>query len=203
MSQACDIESVNKAFGPARDHWETIIYQLHEDAADHMQHDQVEVLIKKDGNEVMRLLLQGFLDVRAKREERMESVEGSDGVVRTHCRENCERSLMTEFGKVTVERKGYSAKGAESLFPLDAALNLPQDKYSSELCRLVARTVADSSLMRVWRTSGEQQAARSPNARSSSRRSRYRRTSMRSIAFREMLRIHRIFWSSQWMARES
>ncbi len=145
MSPACDIESVNEAFRPARDHLEAVIYQLHGDAADQMQHDQVEALIKKDGNEVMRLLIQGFLDVRAKREERMESVEGSDGVVRTHCRENCERSLMTEFGKVVVERKGYSAKGAESLFPLDAALNLPQDKYSSELCRLVARAVADSS----------------------------------------------------------
>jgi hypothetical protein len=145
MSPACDIESVNEAFRPARDHLEAVIYQLHGDAADQMQHDQVEVLIKKDGNEVMRLLIQGFLDVRAKREERMESVEGSDGIVRTHCRENCERSLMTEFGKVVVERKGYSAKGAESLFPLDAALNLPQDKYSSELCRLVARAVADSS----------------------------------------------------------
>jgi hypothetical protein len=145
VSPACDIESVKEAFRPARHQLEAIIHQLHGDAADQMQHDQVEALIKQEGNEVMRLLMQGFLDVRAKREERMESIEGSDGVVRPHCRENCERSLMTEFGEVVVRRKGYSAKGAESLFPLDAVLNLPEDKYSSELCRLVARAVADSS----------------------------------------------------------
>jgi hypothetical protein len=110
-----------------------------------MQHDEVEALIRKEGYEVMRLLFQGFLEVRARREERVESIEGIDGVSRTCCRENCERSLMTEFGEVVVRRKGYSAKGIESLFPLDAVLNLPEDKYSSELCRLVARAVADSS----------------------------------------------------------
>jgi hypothetical protein len=110
-----------------------------------MQHDQVEALIKKQGTELMRLLLQGHLDVRCKREQRMESVQGADGVARTHRRENCERNLMTEFGQVVVRRKGYSAKGVESLFPLDAELNLPEDKYSSELCRLVAQEVADSS----------------------------------------------------------
>jgi hypothetical protein len=149
MSPACDIESMKEAFRPARDHLETIIHKLHGDAADQMQHDQVEALIKNDGNEVMRLLMQAFLDVRAKREERMESIQGIDGIVRTYCRENCQRTLMTEFGEVVVRRKGYSANGAQSLFPLDAALNLPKDKYSSELCRLVAREVADSSFDEV------------------------------------------------------
>jgi hypothetical protein len=69
----------------------------------------------------------------------MESVQGDDGVLATHCRENCKRSLMTELGPVVVTRKGYSAKGVESLFPMDRELNLPEDKYSSELCRLVAQ----------------------------------------------------------------
>ncbi|MCK8603701.1 ISKra4 family transposase [Desulfoferrobacter suflitae] len=40
---------------------------------------------------------------------------------------------------------GRRTKGTKTLFPLDAELNLPQDKYSSELCRLVAQQVADSS----------------------------------------------------------
>jgi hypothetical protein len=145
MNQACDIERVNEAFRLARNHFETMIDQLHSDAAAQMEHDQVETLIKKQGTEVMRLLFQGHLNERCKGEQRKESVQGADGVVRTRCRENCERNLMTEFGQVVVRRKGYSAKGAESLFPLDAELNLPEDKYSSELCRLVAQEVADSS----------------------------------------------------------
>jgi hypothetical protein len=134
VSPACDTEFVKEAFRPAREHLETLIHQLHGDAADEMQHDQAEALIKKDGYEIMRFLVQGFLDVRARREKRMESIEGSDGVVRTQCRADCEKDLMTEFGEVVVRRKGYAAKGTGSLFPLDAALNLPEDKYSSELC---------------------------------------------------------------------
>ena len=145
MSQPCHIQSVNEAFRLARDQFETMIYQLHNDPTVHMEHDQVEALIKKLGTELMRLLFQGHLHVRSKREKRMKSVEGSDGIVRTHCRENCERNLMTEFGQVVVRRKGYSVRGVESLFPLDKELNLPGGKYSSELCRLVAQDVANSS----------------------------------------------------------
>jgi hypothetical protein len=145
MNQVRDIESLNEAFRWACRQFQAMIDQLSSDATAQMEHDQVEILIKKEGTEVMRLLLQGHLNERCKGEERKEAVEGADGVVRTRCRENCERNLMTEFGQVVVRRKGYSAKGVENLFPLDAELNLPQDKYSSELCRLVAQQVADSS----------------------------------------------------------
>lgn len=145
MNQVPDIDSLNEAFTLACDQFQGMIDQLRSDAAAQMEHDQVEALIKKDGTEVMRLLLQGHLNERCKREGRKEAVEGADGILRTHCRENCERNLMTEFGQVVVRRKGYSAKGTKTLFPLDAELNLPQDKYSSELCRLVAQQVADSS----------------------------------------------------------
>lgn len=145
MKQLRDIEMVDEAFRSVRVQLEATIDQLHSSTTAQMEHDQVEALIKQRGTEVMRLLLQGHLDVRCKSEQRMDSVLGGDGVVRTRCRENCERSLMTEFGQVVVRRKGYSAKGVKSLFPLDAELNLPEDKYSSELCRLVAQKVADSS----------------------------------------------------------
>ena len=145
MNPTCDIERVNETFRLARNQFETMIYQLQSDAMAQMEHDQVETLIKKQGTEVMRLLLQGHLDERCKGEQRNESVRGADGAVRTRCRENCVRNLMTEFGQVVVRRKGYSAKGVESLFPLDAGLNLPEDKYSSQLCRLVVQEVADSS----------------------------------------------------------
>ena len=145
MNHPYDFESVDEAFRPAYDQFVTMIYQLDTGPGNQMEHDDFEALIKKQGTELMRFLLQGHLDVRAKREQRMESIQGADGVVRTHCRENCARKLMSQFGQVVVRRKGYSAKGVESLFPMDGELNLPEDKYSSELCRLVAQTVADSS----------------------------------------------------------
>jgi len=145
MNQATDIDLINEAFRPAREQFEALISQLHGDQTGRMAHDLVESLIRKQGTEILRILFQGHLNVRSEREERKESVQGADGVVHTCCRENCERDLMTEFGKVVVKRKGYSAKGAGSLFPLDAELNLPQARYSSELCLRVAREVADSS----------------------------------------------------------
>ena len=128
MSQAYDTEVVTEGFGAARDLFETLIRQLHSDPTAGMEHDQLEAMIKKQGTEVMRLVVQGHRGVRSKHEQRMESVQGADGVLRTHCREKCERNLMTEFGQVVVTRKGYSAKGVERLFPLDAELNLPKDK---------------------------------------------------------------------------
>lgn len=79
MSQTCDIEIVNEAFRSARDQFEMLILQLHTDPTAPKEHDQVEALIKKQGTEVMRLVLQGYLDVLSKHEERMDSVLGAGG----------------------------------------------------------------------------------------------------------------------------
>lgn len=140
-----DIESVNEAFRAACELFETTVHQLRADSTARLEHDEIEALLKKLGMELMRLLFQSHLDVRAMREQRQESVQGGDGTVRTRCRDKCEKQLMTEFGEVIVSRKGYYAKKTESLFPLDLELNLPEGKYSSGLCRLVAEAVADSS----------------------------------------------------------
>jgi hypothetical protein len=48
---------------------------------------------------------------------------------------------MTLFGVVKVRRKGYSAHGLSSVFPLDEVLNLPADKYSHGLRRRVGEEV--------------------------------------------------------------
>ncbi len=77
--------------------------------------------------------MQAALDLRALREPRKHDLIGPDGEILTHCRENCKRSLATIFGNVTVTRKGYSAPGVKSQFPLDGELNLPANKYSHGL----------------------------------------------------------------------
>ena len=56
-----------------------------------------------------------------------------------------ERHLETTFGTVQVERLGYARPGHDSLHPLDAALNLPPERYSLEVRRRVAEAAASRS----------------------------------------------------------
>ena len=80
----------------------------------------------------------GYLDQRSKAEVKQAEVVGTDEKVRTYCRPRS-RSLKTLFGEVTVNRLGYSADDATSLFPLDAALNLPEDKYFQGIRREMSK----------------------------------------------------------------
>ncbi len=72
------------------------------------QHGDVEKLISEEGNELLRRLLEGHFDLRSSREAKRGDVRGSDGVARTRCREECERTLMSLFGEVVLKRKGYA-----------------------------------------------------------------------------------------------
>lgn len=104
-----------------------------------LEHSDIEEKVAGDGLEILRQLVQVHFDVRAKEEFRREGVTGSDGVVRNHRREGCKRGLETLFGDITVTRVGYSQRDTTSLFPLDAELNLPADKYSHGLIRRSAK----------------------------------------------------------------
>ncbi len=132
-------------FASAREQFEGLVDQLcSEPVMKHFEHGEVETLVEQEGREVLRRLLQGYLDLRAAEEPRRESVSGADGVARRHCRER-ERELMTLFGPVRVRRKGYSAHGLPSVFLLDEALNLAPDKYSHGLRRRVGEEVASGA----------------------------------------------------------
>src|SRR6266568_4553133 len=48
------------------------------------------------------------------------------------------RALATVFGQVTVSRMAYRAPGAANVHPLDAALNLPEEKHSHGLRKMTA-----------------------------------------------------------------
>ncbi len=122
-----------KEFQSAREHFGHIVGEL---TSEHMlgsEHGEVEAMLDREGKELLRRLLQGFMDVKANKEERVDCILGSDGVERTHVREGCERQLESLFGEVDVRRMGYSARGSESLYPMDAELNLPPNKYSHGL----------------------------------------------------------------------
>jgi len=109
-------------------------------------------------------LTQGYLDQRSAEEPILECVVGEDGLSRTHRRAGCKRALESRFGEVVVIRRGYGGRGLESVFPLDAALNLPPDKYSHGLREMLAEEVIggsfDATVGHLARAGGGQVAKR-------------------------------------------
>ncbi len=138
----------------AKAHFCDLLKNLQSNSAQTCEHGQIELLIKNDGCELLRLLMQGYLDQRSKSEVKCAEVVGTDDKVRTHCRPRS-RALKTLFGEVTVKRLGYSADDATSLFPLDAALNLPNDKYSQGLRCKIAQHAATGSFDEAVAYSGD------------------------------------------------
>jgi len=108
------------------------------------EHGEVEQLIHTDGFEVMRLVLQGHLDERARQEPDFDFVRHGTRE-HTHKRKNCSRQLNSIFGKVTGHRKSYSDDGVDSIFPQDAQLNLSTDQCSDGLRRQIAFAVSEQS----------------------------------------------------------
>lgn len=149
MNLGYQAERICEIFGPACDQFASLIFELHSERTAQMEHGQIETLISQVGTEILRLLMQAHLDVRALREPRRYDLTGPDGNIPTHCRENCKRRLGTIFGNVTVRRKGYSIPGVESQFPLDGELNLPKDKYSHGLRHRAAEETALNSFDEV------------------------------------------------------
>ena len=108
-----------------------------------MSESDLERELDRRGRALLRKLLQGHLDQR-RPGEAAGPVAGADGVERSECRAH-ERRLETTFGTVQVERTGYARAGHDSLHPLDAALNLPPERYSLEVRRRVAVAAASRS----------------------------------------------------------
>ena len=162
MNQPCQMKDLCDVFHSACEQFKFLACQLQGEMTAKMEHGGVEALIFGEGMELLRRLFQAHLDLRCEREERRESVLGSDEILRTHCRNGCERSLMSQFGKLTVKRKGYGAPGANSLFPLDQDLNLPCDAYSEGLRHLAARDVASQSFDEAAESIREKTAGKIP-----------------------------------------
>jgi hypothetical protein len=109
--------------------------------------DEVTRLLATDGTALLRELMQGYVDRCAERERRVEVV-GADGIERRDARTSSRR-IETPVGEIEVKRLLYQAPGVEGLAPLDAALGLPDEKYTLELRRLVAEESAKSSFDEV------------------------------------------------------
>ena len=104
---------------------------------------EIEQLLRAQGREMLRSLMQAHFDSRSAQERAVE-VRDVAGVERDKVRRGS-RTVMTEFGEVALDRNLYQAPGADGLAPLDAAMELPEEKYSYEVRRIVAEESAKSS----------------------------------------------------------
>ncbi|MEA3224802.1 MAG: ISKra4 family transposase [Planctomycetota bacterium] len=143
MNALAMLSSQERLYEQSRQEFEDIVSRLDSDEARSMTHSDLERELEKKSRELMRKLLQEHLKTRGPG-ECAQAVQGSDGVEMSRVRSH-ERKLETIFGTVSVERAGYGQEGNRSLHPLDAELNLPDKKYSLELCRRVAEEAAKNS----------------------------------------------------------
>jgi len=120
-------------FSGAQEQLSQLILQLQSDEHADREHGDIEKLIHKEGLEILRRLLQGWLDSNAFNEETISGLVSSQGEILNHVRSGATRTLNSLFGDVTVTRKNYSQRKKSGVFPSDAQLNLAGDRYSDGL----------------------------------------------------------------------
>ena len=142
--QEYTIESGFAFYAAAQEQFVKLVDELNSSTTQTLEHGDVESLIAHNGKEILRLLMQGYLNQKSAKEEPLDAVVGTDGQERRYQRERV-RNLATLFGDVCIHRLGYSGPELDSVFPLDQALNLPIHKYSQGLQRKVGLEAAKCS----------------------------------------------------------
>ena len=142
------VVTIDQPFHSAYEKFIEITDHLSSEMAGDKTHSAIEAYLETDGRELLRLLLQDHLDNQGSGRV-SDAVCGSDGVVRSHKRDDMETGYKSVFGAVRVARTGYSQRGVANLFPRDAQLNLPARGYSHRLQKRVAAKAAKMSFDEV------------------------------------------------------
>ncbi|MCP3674060.1 MAG: ISKra4 family transposase, partial [Gammaproteobacteria bacterium] len=153
-------------FSVAQEEFNLLIQQLKSNDKAASEHGDIESFINKKGHEVMRHLLQGWLDLKADKEEKRDSVISASGEYLNHVRIATSRSLENLFGKVKITRIGYNQINKPSLFPTDAELNLATDRYSDGLYHRVSNEAIRGSFDNVVETVSETTGGHIPKKQS-------------------------------------
>lgn len=148
------------AFLPAYEQFEAMVAQLRAPQVQRMTHSAVEELLETEGRELLRRLLQAHFDERSPGQGAA-PVRDTTGQLHTHQRLHT-RALVSVFGEVSLTRQGYGGRGLTSLHPLDAALNLPPERYSHTVRRRVAEEAAKASFDEVVATLAQHPEAAVP-----------------------------------------
>ena len=126
------------AFARSRERFDAIVGSLESVETDGLEHSELEDLLQSEGRELLRSLFEDKLALRAIREPRLDQVVDAAGVARRAVEPGHSRPLGTVFGEVRVGRLAYRRRGEENLFVADATLNLPEEKHSHGVRRLIA-----------------------------------------------------------------
>ena len=144
-------------FSDAQEQLDQLITQLQSEHYANSEHGNIEKYINKDGMELLRRLLQGWLNLKAANEVHKESINTVDASL-NHIRVETRRTLCSLFGEVIVTRRSYSQRNQASVFPVDAELNLSADKYSDgirhRLSKEVLRGSFDDAIEVIRETTG-------------------------------------------------
>jgi hypothetical protein len=130
-------------FFPASELFNMLINRLRINDTNAMTASELERFLKEKFQDLAREALQAKLNMIGALEADS-VVKGSDGVALPR-KKLVERTIETAFGDVTYKRWGYSAETGPSLFPADGHLNLPPEKYTHEIRRLVSEDITRSS----------------------------------------------------------
>ena len=107
---------------------------------------QVECQQEQKGREVQRLLLQTHIQQRGHGAVGLALwVNGGVGPILYSHRRLHTRRLKTIFGPVDITRMSYSRPGAESIHPLDEALQLPARSFSYELQKRMVKAAVQGT----------------------------------------------------------
>ncbi|MFJ8929945.1 ISKra4 family transposase [Streptomyces sp. NPDC102364] len=127
----------------SRSAFERLISTLADGPAADMSHDELEEHVEQSGRELLRQLMQDYLDLRAGREEEAVRANATHMVVigpegqRRTWRETGHRCWLTcVFGPVRVNRIAYRGRGVANVHPADETLSLPAGRHSRGLARL-------------------------------------------------------------------
>jgi hypothetical protein len=120
------------------------------DEAQSLEHGALEEHVQGQGFEWMRLLAQGYLRVRAVREQRRTDVTDADGDVRVSTEAGQEHTRTMVFGAVVTERIACRRHRKPALFPQDSDLNWSTvHGYSAGVVKHVASMITGASAERT------------------------------------------------------
>ena len=99
------VVTIDQPFHSAYEKFIEITDHLSSEMAGDKTHSAIEAYLETDGRELLRLLLQDHLDNQGSGRV-SDAVCGSDGVVRSHKRDDMETGYKSVFGAVRVARTG-------------------------------------------------------------------------------------------------
>lgn len=141
QAEAGDLEDA--LFSEVRAQAEIMIGWAKSEQALALEHDQIEEEALAGGFELMRLLAEAHMALRAAREQRRDDVIDADGDLRTVAEDGQEHTRIMIFGPVRTSRTAYRRRGKENLYPQDADLNwAAAHSYSAGVEKRTARTSA-------------------------------------------------------------